>query len=86
MAQRAQEMVHGALDAFLRRDPAAAWAVIEMDDDLDRRMEWAFRVLLSHMIEDPRTISRALRLTFVAKYFSSASATWRPTSASRSCS
>jgi phosphate transport system protein len=69
MAARAQEMVRGALDAFVRRDSRAAWEVIAMDDDLDRRMESTFRVLLSHMIEDPRTISRALRLTFVAKYF-----------------
>jgi phosphate transport system protein len=69
MATRAQEMVRGALDAFVRRDADAARAVIAMDDDLDRRMELVFRVLLSHMIEDTRTISRALRLTFVAKYF-----------------
>jgi phosphate transport system protein len=32
-------------------------------------MDLIFRVLLSHMMEDPKTISRALRLTFVAKYF-----------------
>jgi phosphate transport system protein len=69
MAARAQEMVRGALDAFIRRDSRTAWEVIAMDDDLDRRMESVFRVLLSHMIEDPRTISRALRLIFVAKYF-----------------
>jgi len=69
MATRAQEMVRGALDAFVRRDAATAWSVIRMDDELDRRMEQTFRVLLSHMIEDPRTISRALRTTFVAKYF-----------------
>lgn len=69
MAARAQEMVRGALDAFVRRDSKTAWDVIAMDDDLDRRMESTFRVLLSHMIEDPGTISRALRLTFVAKYF-----------------
>lgn len=69
MAQRAQEMVRGALDAFVRRDAAAAWRVIRSDDELDRRMEQVFRLLLSHMLEDPRTITRALRLTFVAKYF-----------------
>jgi len=69
MAQRAQEMVRGALDAFVRRDSKAAWAVIKMDDDLDRQLEQVFRVLVSHMIEDPRTITRALRLTFVAKHF-----------------
>ena len=69
MARRAQEMVRGALDAFVRRDADAARAIIEMDDELDQRMEQVFRVLLSHMIENPETISRALRLTFVAKYF-----------------
>lgn len=69
MAMRAQEMLRGALDAFVRHDSAAAMSIIRMDDDLDRRMEQIFRVLLSHMIEDPTTITRALRLTFVAKYF-----------------
>jgi phosphate transport system protein len=69
MARRAQEMVRGALDAFVRHDADAARAIIEMDDELDQRMEQVFRVLLSHMIENPETISRALRLTFVAKYF-----------------
>ncbi|MBP7148371.1 MAG: phosphate signaling complex protein PhoU [Acidobacteria bacterium] len=69
MARRAQEMLRGALDAFGSRDTASARAVIAMDDELDQRLEQIFRVLLSHMIEDPRTITRALRLTFVAKLF-----------------
>ncbi len=69
MARRAQRMVHGALDAFVQRDALAARAVIAMDDDLDRRMEQVFRELVSFMVEDPRTVTRALRLTFVAKYF-----------------
>jgi phosphate transport system protein len=69
MAHRAQEMVRGALDAFVQRDANAARRVIAMDDDLDRRMETVFRELLSFMLEDPRTISRAIRLIFIAKYF-----------------
>jgi phosphate transport system protein len=69
MARRAQQMVHGALDAFVQRDVAAARAVIAMDDDLDRRMEQIFRELVSYMVEDRHTITRALRLNFVAKYF-----------------
>lgn len=69
MARRAQEMVRGALDAFINRDPDAARAVIAMDDELDGQMEHVFRVLLSYMMEDPRTISRAIRLTFVAKCY-----------------
>jgi phosphate transport system protein len=69
MARRAQEMVRGALDAFVQRDPQRAREVIRMDDDLDERMEQIFRELLSFMLESPNTITRALRLTFVAKYF-----------------
>jgi len=69
MARRAEEMVHGALDAFVRRDSEAARRVIRMDDDLDFRMEQVFRELLSYMLENPNSITRALRLTFVAKYF-----------------
>lgn len=69
MAKRAQEMVRGALDAFVKRSSERAWEVIHMDDDLDRRMEQTFRILTSHMLEDPRVISRAIRMTFVAKYF-----------------
>jgi len=69
MARRAQQMVRGALDAFVQRDAAAGRAVIAMDDELDERMEQVFRELLSFMIEDPKTITRALRLMFVAKYF-----------------
>ena len=43
--------------------------MIRMDDELDRQMVSVFRVLLSHMLEDPTTITRCLRMTFIAKYF-----------------
>jgi phosphate transport system protein len=69
MARRAQQMVRGALDAFVERDAAAARGVIAMDDELDDRMEQVFRELLTFMTEDPKTTTRALRLMFVAKYF-----------------
>jgi phosphate transport system protein len=69
MGRRAQEMVHGALDAFVRRDSELARAVIGMDDDLDRRMEQIFRELVSFMVEDRKTITRALRLSIVSKCF-----------------
>jgi phosphate transport system protein len=69
LAGRAQRMVRGALDAFMRHDPQAALDVIRMDNELDQRMEQVFRVLLSYMLGDPKTISRALRMMFVAKYF-----------------
>jgi phosphate transport system protein len=69
MAHRATKMVHGAIEAFVRREAAAARALIARDDELDSLMVQVFRELLSFMIEDPRTITRALRLVFIAKYF-----------------
>ncbi|HKY33301.1 MAG TPA: phosphate signaling complex protein PhoU [Candidatus Polarisedimenticolia bacterium] len=68
MARMAVEMLQGCLEAFVRHDAAAARAILRRDDEVDRLMEQVFRELLSFMIEDPRTISRAIRLTFVAKY------------------
>jgi phosphate transport system protein len=68
MARIAVDMLRGSLETFVLRDAAAARAIIEKDDEVDRLMEQIFRELLSYMIEDPRTITRAIRLTFVAKY------------------
>lgn len=68
MAALTQAMVKDSLDAFVRRDAQAANEIIARDDQVDALMEQLFRELLSYMIEDPRTISRALRLMMVAKY------------------
>jgi phosphate transport system protein len=68
MSELAREMLRVSLDAFVRRDAAAARAVIRRDDQVDLLMEQLFRELLSYMLEDPRTIGRALRLMMVAKY------------------
>ena len=69
MARIAVGMLRDALQAFLHQDAEAANAIIRRDDEVDRLMEQVFRELLSFMMEDPATITRALRLTFVAKYF-----------------
>lgn len=69
MASRSRAMLRKALDAFVRRDAAMAREVLAMDEDLDRRMDQAFRVLLTLMLENPKVITRALRLGIVAKYF-----------------
>lgn len=69
LARTAQEMVRQALDAFVRRDAELARAVIVMDDEVDNMTEQSFRELLTYMLEDPRNISRAIRLTFIGKYF-----------------
>jgi phosphate transport system protein len=69
LASTAQDMVRQSLNAFVRRDAALARQVIMRDDEVDRMTEQSFRELLTYMLEDPRNISRAIRLTFIGKYF-----------------
>ena len=69
LAQDAQAMVRQSLDAFVRADGNLARRVIAQDDSIDQQTEQSFRELLTYMLEDPRNISRAIRLTFVGKYF-----------------
>jgi phosphate transport system protein len=69
LARIAQDMVRQALDSFVRRDAALARQVIARDDEVDMLTEQSFRELLTYMLEDSRNISRAIRLTFVGKYF-----------------
>ena len=67
MADLARDMVHRSLDAFVAEDAALALDVCTADDTIDKLHEQLFRELLSFMIEDPTTISRAMRLLFVSK-------------------
>ncbi len=69
LAQDAQSMVRQSLDAFVRRDAGLARKIIAQDDSIDQQTEQSFRELLTYMLEDPRNISRAIRLTFIGKYF-----------------
>ena len=68
MAERARVMVKESLDAFVKMDSALARKVIQDDDFVDNLTEQLFRELLSFMIENPKTISRAIRLSFISKY------------------
>lgn len=67
MAERAQLMLRRALDAFVARDADAAKEVIYLDRELNAWMEQTFRVAVTLMLEEPRMITRALRLMMVAK-------------------
>ena len=69
LAEDAQRMVRQSLDAFVRGDAALARKVINDDDTVDQLTDDSFRTLLTYMLEDPRNISPAIRLTFVGKYF-----------------
>lgn len=56
-----------ALDAFARLDTGSALEVLRLDDQIDREFEGLLRKLITYMMEDPRTISAAIDLVFVAK-------------------
>ena len=68
MAEHAIKMVGEALDAFVRGDSVLARKVLDEDDYIDNLNEQIFRELLSFMMENPQTISRAIRLSFISKY------------------
>jgi phosphate transport system protein len=68
MAQLVSDMVHKSLDAFVKRDVAQARSVLGADDAVDKLNVQIFRELLTYMIEEPKNITRALRITFIAKY------------------
>jgi phosphate transport system protein len=66
MAQKATDMLKRSLDAFINRDAKTAEAICNEDDQVDRLYEQVYRELLSYMIEDPKTITRATYLIWVA--------------------
>ena len=68
MGNMARMMVKHSIDAFVKDDAQLARKVLADDDYVDDLMEQIFRELLSFMLEDTRTISRAIRLSFIAKY------------------
>jgi phosphate transport system protein len=67
MARRARQMLGDALDAFIRSDGALGRAVCRADDAVDRLTETVFRVLLTHMMENPSTITQAIQHLLVAR-------------------
>jgi phosphate transport system protein len=67
MAEVAAEMVHDVLTAYAARDPVLAREVIQRDDKVDAFYDSIFRNLVSHMVENPATISSAAQLLFIAR-------------------
>lgn len=67
MSALAVQMVHDALDAFAARDAAAAVEVCDRDRQVDDFYNSLFRVLVTHMMENPKTIGQVAQLLFVAK-------------------
>lgn len=67
MATLAVQMVHDVLDAFAARDAQAALEVCERDRQVDDFYNSLFRILVTHMMENPATIGQMAHLLFIAK-------------------
>jgi phosphate transport system protein len=68
MTDITQTMVKEGLDAFLTEDVELALKVTKDDSKVDQFLDQIFRELLTYMMQDPRTITRATRVLFIAKY------------------
>jgi phosphate transport system protein len=66
MAEKARDMLHQALKAFVQRDVEQACTIAQRDDEIDALYNQIYRELLSYIIEDPRVIEGANYLLWVA--------------------
>jgi phosphate transport system protein len=67
MARRARQMLSDALDAFIRADGVLGREVCKADDHVDALLNSVFRILLTHMMADPRAITPSLELILVGR-------------------
>jgi len=68
MAQIAEGMIRESLDAFVREDTDLALKVCKDDEQVDQLNSQIFREVISFMIEDPHTVSRAMKISSISKY------------------
>jgi len=68
MAEAAQKMLKDSLDAFVAKDAELAVKVCAADDFVDNLNQQIFNELLVYMLQDPKNISRAVRLSYITKY------------------
>ncbi len=67
MARQARTMLADALDAFVHGDAQAARSICRRDDQVDALHDSVFRILLTHMLEDPHIIGAAMDLFLVSR-------------------
>ena len=68
MAKISQEMVITSIDALINNDSSNVQKLYKRDDVVDKLNDQIFRELLTYMIEDPRTIKRAVSLLLVGRH------------------
>jgi len=61
------KMIHDALDAFARFDVELAVKVLGDDKEIDREYATALREMMTYMMEDPRSITRIMRIIWVLR-------------------
>lgn len=67
LAEAAMQLVRQSLDAFARLDVPQAQAAIVADADVDTEFKSIIRQLITHMMEDPRTISTSIEIITIAR-------------------
>ncbi len=67
LAEVALNLVRQALDAFARLDATQAQVVIRADNEVDAEFKSILRQLITHMMEDPRTITVAIEIIAIAR-------------------
>ncbi len=67
LARHVKAMLHGALDAFARLDVKRAVQVVKSDEVVDEEYDALYRQGITFMMEDPRTITRVMDVTWVAR-------------------
>ncbi len=67
MSRRARQMLHDSLTAFVRADGTLGRQVCRADDEVDALHNSVFRILITHMMEDARTITPSLELLLVSR-------------------
>ncbi|MFH1904880.1 MAG: phosphate signaling complex protein PhoU [bacterium] len=68
MATLAQKMVKDSIDALVNKDEALARDVCKRDKKVDILNDQVFRELLTYMMQDTKTITRAVELVLVARH------------------
>jgi phosphate transport system protein len=66
MAEKARDMLHRALEAFVEQDAALARAIPAEDDEVDDLYNQVYRELITYVLADPRTIEQANYLLWAA--------------------
>lgn len=66
MAEKARDMLHQSLDAFMCRDIELARAIPAQDEEVDALYNQVYRELLTYIMADPHTLDQATHLLWVA--------------------